>query len=633
MQTYKQQIQVLFKRILLVYALFTLSRILFHIFNSTHFQNIVSDELFSIYFYGLRFDSFSILLCNSLFILLSVLPINYFNSYGFHKYLRIWFFISNAVFLSINYIDMAYFKYIGKRSTYDIFHQMGGQTDVLKQIPYYFRDFWHILLTFIAVVYLMVKLYPKSKIKPQDKLNYSLKNSLAYTLSFVLIFGLTVLGLRGGVQRVPIDFADAGSYARPQHVSLVLNSPFTIIKSVSLAGLQEHTFYPNETAFKKLQPVKQYNNKTFKEQNVVVLLLESFSKEYTGISNRKSITPFLDSLMQHSLVFTNAWANGMKSIEGIPAVLASLPSLSHDPFINSQYCNNAINSFASLLKEKNYQTAFFHGGINGTMNFDVFAKQAGFDKYYGRDEYNNESDFDGNWGIWDDKYLPYCCKELSGFKQPFFASIFTLSSHHPYKIPDHLQGRFPRTILENSESIGYADYALRLFFEAASKTSWYKNTLFVLVADHASISVDPFYANTLGQHAIPLLLFKNDGSYKGINNRLIQQIDIMPTVLDTLGYDKPFFSLGKSVFSEQGEDYAIFYETGNHFLINDSMFFAYNNFKTLQTIKFTNDSTLDKNLKRFDTKQADDYLKLFMQMHNYLVLNNKMTAKTANTGK
>lgn len=627
MQSYKQQIQVLFKRILLVYALFTLSRILFHIFNSTHFQNILSDELFSIYFYGLRFDSFSILLCNSLFILLSVLPINYFNGQSFQKYIRIWFFISNAVFLSINHVDMAYFKYIGKRSTYDIFHQMGGQTDVLKQIPYYFRDFWHILLTYIAVVYLMVKLYPKNKSKSQEKLSYSLKNSLVYTLTFMLIFGLTVLGLRGGLQRVPIDFADAGNYARPQHVSLVLNSPFTIIKSVSLAGLQEYEFLPKETALKKVNPVKHYANKTFKEQNLVILILESFSKEYTGISNRKSITPFLDSLMRHSLVFTNAWANGMKSIEGIPAILASLPSLSHDPFINSQYCNNAINSFASLLKKKNYQTAFFHGGINGTMNFDVFAKQAGFDSYYGKNEYNNDEDFDGNWGIWDELYLKYCAKELTSFKQPFFASIFTLSSHHPYKIPDHLAGKFPRTILENSESIGYADYSLRKFFEAASKTNWYNNTLFVLVADHASISVDPFYANTLGQHTIPLLFFKGDGSYKGLNDRLIQQIDIMPTVFDTLGFNEPFFSLGKSIFSDNSDDYAIFYESGNHFLVNDSMFFAYNNFKPIQTIKYTADSTLSKNLKRFNTQKADDYLKTFMQVHNYLVINNKMTSE------
>lgn len=633
MQSYKLQIQTLTKRILLVFFAFTLSRVLFHIFNSDHFQNLESAELASIYFYGLRFDAYSLLVCNSLFILISVLPIAFFNTTKFQKYLRYFFLTTNAIFLAINFIDMAYFRYIGKRSTADIFHQMGGQTDVLKQIPFYFRDFWHIILVFIALVWMMAKLYPKFKSNFTNSFTYNLKNNIIYASTFVSITALCVIGLRGGFQRVPIDFADAGNYCRPQHVSLVLNSTFTIIKSVSLAGLEEYNFYPNETAFNKLNPVKHFQNKTFKPQNVVVLILESFSKEYTGISNRKSITPFLDSLMQHSLVFTNAWANGMKSIEGIPAILASLPSLSHDPFINSQYCNNAFNSFASLLKEKNYQTAFFHGGINGTMNFDVFAKQAGFDKYYGRNEYNNDTDFDGNWGIWDDKYLPYCSKELSGFKQPFFASIFTLSSHHPYKIPDHLQGRFLRTKLENSESIGYADYSLRKFFEAASKTNWYNNTLFVLVADHASISVDPFYANTLGQHAIPLLLFKSDNSYKGVNNHLVQQIDIMPTVLDTLGYDKPFFSLGKSVFGKTSDDYAIFYETGNHFLINDSMFFAYNNFKPIQTIKFTNDSTLEKNLKRFDSKHADDYLKLFMQMHNHLVLNNKMTAQTANNAK
>lgn len=626
MPAFKQQILLLVKRILLIYVLFSLSRILFHLLNANHFQNMEGNELFRIYFYGLRFDTFSILVCNSLFILLSVLPIQAFNQHRFQTHLKRWFLISNSVFLAINFIDMAYFKYIGKRSTYDIFHQMGGQTDVMKQIPYYFRDFWHIILLYAGAVYLMVRFYPKQKTISENIYAYSLKNTTGYSLTFVIICGFTVLGLRGGLQRVPIDFADAGNYSSPQHVSLVLNSPFTIIKSVTLAGLEEYHFFPDEEAYTKFNPVKHYQNKFFKQQNIVVLILESFSKEYTGLSKRKSLTPFLDSLMQHSLVFTNAWSNGIKSIEGIPAILASLPSLSHDPFVNSQYCNNAINSFASLLKRKNYQTAFFHGGINGTMNFDVFAKQAGFDKYYGKTEYNNDEDFDGNWGIWDEPYLQYCAKEISSFKEPFMASVFTLSSHHPFKIPHHLKGKFPKNELENSESIGYADYSVRKFFETASKMPWYNNTLFVLVADHASLSLDPFYSNMVGSHMIPILFYKSDDSFKGTNNHLIQHIDILPTVLDTIGYNESFFSLGKSVFSHNGDDYAIFYESGIHYLLNDSMLFSYNNLKPVHTLKYTVDSTLSEHIAKFNTKQADNYLKLFLQVHNHVVINNKMTS-------
>lgn len=628
MHTYKALILTLIKRLALIYTLFFVSRVLFYLLNLSHFQGLESGYLISIFFYGLRFDTYSILVCNSVFILLSVLPFQFVLSSKFQHRLKRFFVISNAIFLVFNFIDIAYFKFIGKRSTFDLFNQIGGQTDVVKQIPYYIKDFWYIIILFCITIYCLNKFYSKLKITAPH-FDYSSAGIAKYSVIILMIASLTVLGIRGGFQRVPIDFSDAGNYTKPQHSSLVLNTPFTLIKSVIVQSLTEYNFVPNETAYQFIKPVKHFQNKSFKPQNVVVLILESFSKEYTGIGKRKSITPFLDSLMKSSLVFTNAWANGTKSIEGIPAILSSIPSLNNDPFINTPYSNNTTNSIAGLLKEKNYRTAFFHGGINGTMNFVVYAKQSGFDNYYGKDEYNNDADFDGNWGIYDEPYLQYCSKTISTFKEPFMASIFTLSSHHPYKIPEQYEGKFPKTNEENSESIGYADYALKQFFATASKQAWFKNTLFVLVADHASISSDLVYTNKLGQHAIPILFYKADGSYKGVNKNIIQQIDIMPSILDTLGYDKPFFSFGKSVFSETNNSYAVFYESGNVSLVDDSIFYTYNNFKPIQIIRYRTDSTIEYAISNHNSQKADNYLKQFLQVHNHSIINNKMTAETA----
>lgn len=622
MQAFKLQFSTLLKRLALIYALYSLSRLFFYFENLDNFQNTAFTELLSVFFFGLRFDTFSIMASNSLFILLSVLPAGFVFSANYQRFLKWLFIISNALFLAFNYIDMAYFSFIGKRSTADIFSQLGGQTDVMKQIPYYFRDFWHVILLFAVNMYVMIKHYPRERMQAK-KHEYGLKNNFKYVLTFILTVGITLLGIRGA-NRVPIDFVDAGTYTEPKYVSLLLNTPFCILKSLDKQKVEEYHFVSNEVAEQLIQPVKHFKNKTFKEQNVVILLLESFSKEYTGIGNRKSITPFLDSLMGHSLVFTNAWANGKKSIEGIPAILSSIPSLANDPFINSPYCNNSSNSMASLLKSKNYYTAFMHGGFNGTMNFDAYAKQAGFDDYFGKNEYNNDADFDENWGIFDEPYLQYCCKKISEFKPPFLASIFTLSSHHPYKVPKQYEGKFSKTNLKNSESIGYADYSVKKFFESAAKTSWYKNTLFVLVADHTGISSDPFYATTLGQHAIPILFFKPDGSFKGVNQQLMQQIDILPSLMDTIGYNEPFFAFGKSVFSSKENNYALYYETGNHYLISDSLFIAYNQFKPVQTIAFRSDSTLQINLNKTSTDKEDLYLKSFLQVYNSSIIQNKM---------
>jgi phosphoglycerol transferase MdoB-like AlkP superfamily enzyme len=159
--------------------------------------------------------------------------------------------------------------------------------------------------------------------------------------------------------------------------------------------------------------------------------------------------------MQHSIVFENAWSNGTKSIEGIPAILSSMPSWMDNPFINSLYCNNNTQSFPMLLKKEGYFSAFFHGGINGTMNFDAYSRNARFDKYYGKQEYNNDADFDGYWGIWDEPFLQFVAKEIGTFKEPFFASIFTLSSHHPFNVPEKYKDLLPKGTLPIHQSVAY----------------------------------------------------------------------------------------------------------------------------------------------------------------------------------
>lgn len=634
MKAYYNQLVVLFKRLALVYISYFICRLLFLIFNYSHFPNLDISELFNAFFYGLRFDSFAIGYCNAIFIILSLLPFSFFYSTLYQRILKIIFLTFNILFILINCIDLVYFSFIKKRSTVDIVYQtVGGQTDVLKQIPYYLRDFWYVFIVGFALIFLFIKAYNKIELnKEVTTYSYRFKNSIIYVISFLIISGLTVVGMRGGFQRVPIQLVDAGLYTKPQNVGLVLNTPFTIMLTIDKAKIDELHFMPIEEAIAKISPIKSYGDKEFKKQNVVLLILESFSKEFTGISNRKSYTPFLDSLMSKSLVFTNAWSNGTKSIEGVPAVISSIPNLLDNPYINSTYCDNNLNSFASELKKKEYTNLFFHGGINGTMNFDAYSQTAGYDSYFGKNEYPNQADFDGNWGIWDEPYLKYVSSELNKSKQPFLASIFTLSSHHPYKVPSQYNNKFPKGDLAIHESIGYADYALKQFFIQASKSPWYQNTLFLIVADHAGESADPFYANNVGHHTIPIVFFHpNDSTLKGTNHKVMQQIDILPSVMDYLGYDHKFFSLGKSVFSNDSKNYGIFYDSGNYYLTDDSLYYTFNNFKIKEIYHYKKDSLLTVNKNSEYNKSGEealDYLKAFVQLYNYGLINNKTNAES-----
>ena len=622
---YTQQLVLLVKRLLICYFVYFVCRIVFYTANKNDFPETDFSELLELCLAGLRFDTFSIFVANALFILLSILPINLFSKSVFQKLLFWVFIVFNSVFLSTNCIDLVYYRFTKKRSSYDLFEQIGGQSDLARLLPQFIIDFWWAFLFFGIMVYTMVLLYKRVKIASMVVYTTKpLKHWLGIGFLFLFSSGLTVLGIRGGLQRVPIDIIDAGSVAKPEEVPIVLNTPFTLIKSTSQISIKEYTFYAADELGKFYNPIHQFDSVITEKQNLVVIILESFAKEYTKLGKQKSITPFLDSLIDHSLTFNNAYSNGNKSIEGIPAILSSLPTLIENPLINSLYANNKQSSLAVLLKKEGYHSAFFHGGINGTMNFDDWAVLAGYDAYYGRNEYNNDEDFDNFWGIWDEPFLKYTVSTMDKFKQPFHSAIFTLSSHHPFFIPKKFKGKFPKTSLENSESIAYADYALREFFKAAQKTDWYKNTLFVLTADHSSLSEHPFYRSTIGNLAIPILFFKPDNSLAGQNSRVFSQIDILPSSLYLLGYQKPFFAFGES-FSGKKNKLSYYYSNSNYYVINDSMAFQFNKDELLGVYNFKRDSSLQQNIitkhSGIETEIINHY-KAFLQTYNATLIHN-----------
>src|SRR5690606_35786309 len=251
----------------------------------------------------------------------------------------------------------------------------------------------------------------------------------------------------------------------------------------------------------KIYPVIHHpkDSTEFKKLNVVVLILESFGKEHVGALNKdinngtyKGYTPFLDSLIGESYTFNRSYANGRKSIDALPSVITGIPSVG-EPFVLSIYSGNKTTSLAKLLGDEGYETAFFHGAPNGSMGFSAYTQLAGIKHYFGKDEYSNDKDFDGIWGIWDEPFMQFMADKLTEMPEPFFASFFSLSSHHPFKVPEKYQGVFPKGPLPLHEPVGYTDYALRQFFEKAKKAPWFENTLFVLCADHSSVSHLPAY--------------------------------------------------------------------------------------------------------------------------------------------
>ena len=379
-------------------------------------------------------------------------------------------------------------------------------------------------------------------------------------VTFLVIVTLCIGGIRGDFKKStrPINILDASRFVvNISQSDLVLNTPFAIIRTWDTNSFKKVTLVSKSQVDSLIVPIKYYKNNPATKPNIVIFIIESFAREYNGafnkgtkIPNFQSYTPFVDSLAQHSMIFTNAYANGYKSIHGMSSVIAGIPSF-ENAFTSSPYPQQKIESLVSTLKSEGYDTSFFHGAPNGSMGFLGFGNILGYDHYYGKTEYNNDADFDGVWGIWDEPFFQYYNKILSQKKQPFMATLFSVSSHEPYKIPEKYKGKFPKGTVNIHESIGYTDYALKQFFAAAKKQPWFKNTIFVLVADHCNTIAYDEYRKEFNKNTVPILFFSPNEKYVGVNNDWAQQIDIYPTLLDMIGYQKPFRSWGRSLINEK----------------------------------------------------------------------------------
>ncbi len=626
-------------RLLLLFILYTVCRALFVIFNLDSFPSISFADLLLIFYGGLKFDLSAIIYVNGLFILSQIIPSQIVYNRVYQKATAWLFLVSNSIGLVANMADVVYFPFTLKRTTFSVFSQFSNEQNLSKLFfKFVFVDYWYTTIILILLIFMMVWVYKKIKVSaPNIK-----SKPIYYVTSIVLmllIIWCCIAGMRGGFRHStrPITLSNAGEFVQdPAEINIVINTPFSIIRTIKTKPLKVLNYFNRETLDSLYSPIKNpTSTAAFQKKNVVIIILESFSREYLGGFNKnldkgkyKGYTPFLDSLKAVSLSFNNAYANGRKSIEGLPSVIASIPGI-NEPFVLGYYSSNKINSLGGLLGKEGYHTSFFHGAPNGSMGFSSFINLAGIDHYYGKTEYNNDEDFDGMWGIWDEPFLQFWANEMNTFQQPFFSAVFTISSHHPFKVPAAYEGQFPKGTLPVHQSVGYTDMALQKFFATASKSAWYKNTIFIITADHSSVASHPEYQTSVGAFAVPILIFDpRSGDLRGEVNEPAQQIDIFPTVMNYLHYPKPYFAFGNDLLKKDENHFVINTIDGDHQIIMGDYVMKYREKEMLGLYNYRKDFRLEKDIKSKNSAQAkkmEDYLKAFMQQYNQHMIDNSLT--------
>ena len=554
-----QEYKALFYRLLLAFLFYSIARLSFFIYNFKLLKVDSVSEYLALAYHGLVFDTTAILYVNGLFILFSILPFWINTSKKYQVFLLWLYFICNAIAYATNFLDFIYYKFTYARTTITILDLAKNETNKGSLFSRFILDYWHVFALYFIVMLCWIYIYKKLKVNnlpPQiAKIHYFLSS----IVGFLVITTLAIGGIRGDFKKStrPINMIDANRFVtKPQHADIVLNTPFALIRTMNTNSFKKINLVSEDQILNSIQPIKQYKNNAPTKPNIVLIITESMGREYIGSFNKnynipryKGYTPFIDSLAQKSLIFTNAFANGSKSIHGMSSVIAGIPSFK-DAFTSSPYPKQKIQSLVSTLQELGYDTSFFHGAANGSMGFLGFGNILGFDYYYGRTEFNNDAEFDGSWGIWDEPFMQFMKQELDKKRTPFFSTIFTVSSHEPFIPPAKYKNTFPKGNLPMHLVVGYTDYAFKKFFESAKKQPWFKNTIFVITADHANQTFYPFYNTVVNRSAIPILIYKPDNSLKGIDTNFAQQIDIYPTILDMIGYAKPFRSWGRSLVGD-----------------------------------------------------------------------------------
>ena len=622
------------------YLVWMLSRLAFFAENWSTFAPYMSWSLFKSMLHGaLVFDTSALFYVNALYLALMLLPLHLKERTGFHKGLKWLFVVTNAVALAMNLMDAVYFQYTGRRSTVTVFTEFANEGNITSIILTEFFHHWYLVLAFIGLVFLLWRCYTKPRL---EVYRFGHHYYISQFIAMLVMILLAIVGIRGSITAGtrPITISNANQYVnRPVEASVVLNTPFSMIRSLGKKAFVTPDYMPREQMEAIYTPVHAHPDTlagAHPGKNVVILIVESMGKEYIGSlnsnldgGNYKGYMPFIDSLVSKSLTFEYSYANGRISMDAMPSILSGLPMMVESIFLTPASLND-VDGISSILDREGYSTAFFHGGHNISMGFSAYAHSIGYKQYYGLDEYcqspkyGGMDDCDGKWAIWDEPFLQFTLDNIGEMKQPFLTTVFTASSHHPYNVPeqyrDSLKDEGGQPI---HKCVRYTDMALRRFFERASREPWYQNTIFVLVADHTNQASHDVYKTDLGLYSIPIIFFTPDGSLAPKHDEvtIAQQTDITPTLLHYLGYSKPYLAFGNDLLAtgndKVGNTWAFSYNAGIYQLVKGDLLLQFNGEKTTAVYRFKTDPLLKENLvgKLPEQQEMELFLKALIQQY------------------
>jgi len=393
----------------------------------------------------------------------------------------------------------------------------------------------------------------------------------AKSLFIVITPFLLFLGMRGGIQQIPINQSE--SYFSDHNilnisaVNNIFNLYISIFENLQNFNHNPYVFYPSEQAREIVNKLYETKKDTcisvlkIPRPNIVLLILESWSADLIeDLGGQAGITPEFKELEKNGILFDQVYASGSRSEQGMASIFGGFPAhpissitVQPDKFVK-------LPGLVKTLKKQGYSSSFYFGGQLIYGNIKSYIIFNGFDKIMEGDDFPASLP-KGKLGIHDGYTLGFMLDDLCVRKRPFFSALFTLSTHSPWDQPFSKPLNWGENEHEYINAAFYTDHALGEFFRKAKSKSWFDSTLFILVADHSHNSYRNWHPQSKEYHKIPLLFYGNviRNEYRGtVSHKLGNQHDLAATLLAQLRLPSDNFYFSKNLFNPYTKDFAYF---------------------------------------------------------------------------
>ena len=581
-------------------AFFAILRLLFLIYFHSIAANSRVVDILHAFWIGFRFDAKIISI-----ILLPLVVVSLIPGVSFEKKAvrRIYVIVLSVIFgflFMLSLAELRFFEAYGSRLNFLAVEYL-SDAKMMFYTLYTDIGFWFTLLgaaIFIAIYVFALKYIIRKIISLKFKAAI-----IPEIVSYLLLIALLIFGIRGKLGQKALDWGAAFFSADSFANQLALNGCFTLANSiyeehraghdVSEPESGKYHYYDTAAACRtvshmldlddicsakglELSPTQSGPRWDF-NPNIVIIIMESWSAKYIGTYGADyGVTPRFDSLAQHGILFKNFYANGIRSNRGIPAVLCSYPALPGRSIMKRFSAGRPFTSIAEILNRRDYTSIFAHGGDIQFDNIEGFLRAHGYRKFY------SQSDFPGKalnkWGVDDHDVFEALAEKVDSFPRPFNLTVFTLSFHEPYRVPDD---RFVKFAPSNEHdrllnTFYYTDWSLGKLFDFLKDDPVMDSTIFIITADHCAHQT-PKYPLTPTTFHIPLLLYSPAlfGDSSQIVEKTASQVDIVPIIAGLLGEKIDTQRWGRDIFNLPDSDngFAIIDADEKFGMVEDSMLY------------------------------------------------------------